>query len=619
MKKYLILLTVFIFSCQSNLNPNTNVINNNDQNKTTYSNGTSVDSVINKLIDKASNDGVDYNGEDKEFRSDFNISSSDKKQSNPSVAINNKGEFVVSWIRLSKTKDFIEIYARKFFSDGTKTEEFKVNNEPLKVSDIDRMSSSNFTYKSKPKVSIDDNGNFSISWRNNKKLYLRSFDSSSKPIFPQIKITELEFDTTEFDMDLNNGNTYILYNSFSSNFRGYTFKKIDTSGKLIKEVYINNELSKMSRINVNSYGDVNVFTNNNLYKINSDGNESLLSKFDIKDEYFNLAINHKSEYLIVLANEQDIFLENKRGTKTQVNSDKLESYFQTKSSVVLNDLNDYVIAWGSSSTEHHENYGIFAKIQNGTAKSTLNIKINSDNSVGFIANPSLAISNTSLFVTTWENWNDNKGEYSIFVRKIDINNPKIKNNVIKNTESYDCTPPSDYDPNPLKVPDNISDFDTDEGKQKFQALKDNIEKIKSKPVYSGSIEVKVNESVNNDLSSSYVKANDTDPTIFQTGTLILNFNKSVCKDKIFEKYKPIKVIKAGGYDLVKFDLSSIKIPDLEKLIREQNKYNLADITKLEFSSEDALKTMILLLDLKFNYRYSFSSVELNILSNKTNN
>jgi hypothetical protein len=615
MKKYLILLTVFIFSCQSNLNQNTNVVNNNDQNKTT--NGTGVDSVINKLIDKASNDQVDYNGEDKEFRSDFNVSSSDKKQSNPTVAINNKGDFVVSWVRLSKTKDFVEIYARKFFSDGTKTEEFKVNNEPLKVSDIDRMSSSNFTYKSKPKVSIDDNGNFSISWKNNKKLYLRSFDSSSKPTFSEIKIDDLEFDTTEFDMDLNNGNTYIIYNSFSSNFRGYTFKKFDISGKLIKEVYINNELSKISEINVNSYGEVNVFTNNSLYKINSDGNESLISKFDIKDEYFNLAINHKSDYLIVVTDTKDIFVANKKENKTKANSNELESYFQPKSSIVLNDLNDYVIAWGSASTEHHENYGIFAKIYNGTSKSELNIKINSDNSVGFIANPSLAISNTNLFATTWENWNDNKGEYSIFVRKIDINNPKTKNNVIKNTESYECIAPSDYDSDLLKIPDNISDFDTDEGKKKFQALKDNLQKIKNKPVYNGPIEVKVSaESVNADLSTSYVKANDTAPIIFQTGTLILNFNKSFCKDKIFEKYKPIKLATAGGYDLVKFDLSNVKISDFEKLLREQNKYNLADITKLEFSSEDALKTMILLLDLKFNYRYAFSTVELNILSDK---
>lgn len=616
MKRYLILLTVFLFSCQSNLNQSTNLVTNTNKDKIISSNGTSVDSVINKLIDKSSNEVTDYNSLDKEFRSDFNVSSSDKKQNNPTVAINDKGDFVVSWIRLSKTKDFIEIYARKFFSDGTKTEEFKVNNEPLKVSDIDRMTSSNFTYKSKPKVSIDDKGNFSISWRNNKKLYLRSFDSSSKPTFSQIKITELEFDTTEFDMDLNNGTTYIIYNSFASNFRGYTLKKIDISGSLIKEFYINNELSKISRINVNSNGEVNVFTNNSLYKINLDGNESLLSKFDIKEEYFNLAINHKSDYLLVLANEQDIFLENKMGTKTQVNSDKLESYFQTKSSIVLNDLNDYAIAWGSSSTEHHEDYGIFAKIYNGTDKSTLNIKINSDNSTGFIANPSLAISNTSLFVTAWENWNDNKGEYSIFVRKIDINNPKTKNNVIKNTESYECVPSPDYDPDPLKIPSNISDFDTDDGKKKFQSLKDNIEKIKNKPVYNGSIEIKVSESVNIDSSSSYVKANDTDPTIFQTGTLILNFNKSVCKDKIFDKYKPVKIIKAGGYDLVKFDLSNIKISDLEKLVREQNKYNLGDITKLEFSSEDALKTMILLLDLKFNYRYVFSAVELNILSDK---
>ncbi|MFN4152820.1 MAG: hypothetical protein ACK4IX_17890, partial [Candidatus Sericytochromatia bacterium] len=312
-----------------------------------------------------------------------------------------------------------------------------------------------------------------------------------------------------------------------------------------------------------------------------------------------------------------IFVANKKGNKTQANSDKLESYFQPKSSIVLNDLNDYVIAWGSASTEHHEKYGIFAKIYNGASKSELNIKINSDNSVGFIANPSLAISNTNLFATTWENWNDNKGEYSIFVRKIDINNPKTKNNVIKNTESYECIPPSDYDSDLLKIPDNISDFDTDEGKKKFQALKDNLQKIKNKPVYNGPIEVKVSaESVNADLSTSYVKANDTEPIIFQTGTLILNFNKSVCKDKIFEKYKPIKLATAGGYDLVKFDLSNVKISDLEKLLREQNKYNLADITKLEFSSEDALKTMILLLDLKFNYRYAFSAVELNLLSDK---
>ncbi|MFN4149656.1 MAG: hypothetical protein ACK4IX_01835 [Candidatus Sericytochromatia bacterium] len=89
MKKYLILLTVFIFSCQSNLNQNTSVVNNNEQNKTT--NGTGVDSVINKLIDKASNDQVDYNGEDKEFRSDFNVSSSDKKIFFPLMSIISPG------------------------------------------------------------------------------------------------------------------------------------------------------------------------------------------------------------------------------------------------------------------------------------------------------------------------------------------------------------------------------------------------------------------------------------------------------------------------------------------------------------------------------------------------
>lgn len=605
MKKSLLILSLLIFSCQSNLNES--------KDTTTVYNGTT-NSVISNLLNKSTNEGIDYNGLDKEFRSDFKVSSSDQKQSNPSVSINNKGDFVVSWVRLNKTKDFIEIYARKFFADGNKTDEFKVNSNSLKVSDNDRINSSNFTYKSKPKVVIDDNGNFSISWKNNKKLYLRTFDSNSKALFSEIKIADLEFDTTEFDMDLNKDITYIVYNSFSSNFRGYILKKIDFTSNILKEYQINNELSKLSKINVNSYGEVNVFTNNNLYKINESGNESLISKFETKGENVNLAINHKPEYIVLGTDGKNVFTTNSKGNSSEIQLEKVESYFQAKTSTVLNDLGDYIIAWGSNSTDHHENYGIFAKVQNGTSKNTTNLKINSDNSLGYIANPSLAISNTSLFAATWENWNDNKEEYSIFVRKLDINNIKTKNVVNNVTEKYECLPPNDYDP--LKIPENISEFDTEEGKIRFQTIKDTIAKIKNKPVYSGSIEIKYIESDTSDISRSYVKANDTTPVNYQTGVLILNFNKSICKDKVFEKYKPIKSVTSGGYELVKFDLSNIKTSDLEKLVKEQNKYNLEDITKLEFSSEEALKTMIILLDLKFNYRYAFNGVELNILKDK---
>jgi hypothetical protein len=110
-------------------------------------------------------------------------STTDDDQTNPSVAMNDRGEFVVSWSSYGQdARNSWGVYAQRFDAAGDRLGgEFRVNS----ATDNDQRSSS---------VAMDDAGNFFITWSSRQQhqqggsLYGRQYRSDGTPLGGEIQI-----------------------------------------------------------------------------------------------------------------------------------------------------------------------------------------------------------------------------------------------------------------------------------------------------------------------------------------------------------------------------------------------------------------------------------------------
>ncbi|MBD3169697.1 MAG: T9SS type A sorting domain-containing protein, partial [candidate division Zixibacteria bacterium] len=137
-----------------------------------------------------------YNDNGNPVGSNFRVNSNtdDTKQNAPSIDCDGEGHFIIAWqdYRNGDYPDNPDIYARKFFNDGTPVSaEFKVNSDTLHHRQLH------------PSVAVDDSGNFAVCWddyRNgeypdNPDIYCQKY---SPDLTPEDSNFIVNNDTTEY-------------------------------------------------------------------------------------------------------------------------------------------------------------------------------------------------------------------------------------------------------------------------------------------------------------------------------------------------------------------------------------------------------------------------------------
>jgi hypothetical protein len=117
----------------------------------------------------------------------------------PSIKMNNKGNYIISWCSIDVEKQSYNIYAQQYSADG------------IKLGDIFRISESDIRVDGemrRPTISFDKNRNFIVTWENrlNNKIYAQRYASDGTPIGNN-------FDISSEDSSLQHSPYVVLWNN----------------------------------------------------------------------------------------------------------------------------------------------------------------------------------------------------------------------------------------------------------------------------------------------------------------------------------------------------------------------------------------------------------------------
>lgn len=166
---------------------------------------------------------------DIQFGDDFLVNDdlTDKNQMFPTIAMNDSGYFVISWVDVRNNN--LDIYLQRFDKKGNKL------GRNIKVND-DNTSEDQML----PSIGIDKYGNFIVTWmdrRNrNYDIYFQRYNSSGLKLGNNKKVN----DDTGLEMQLNpkiavmrNGNFIIVWEDLRSGKSDIYFQRYDSSGNPI--------------------------------------------------------------------------------------------------------------------------------------------------------------------------------------------------------------------------------------------------------------------------------------------------------------------------------------------------------------------------------------------------
>lgn len=634
MKKISLLLVCFLISCTGIQN--------------TISNDVKKDPVSNTVTsesNKNSSEVVTSNTDS--FLKDFRIGSSRKSlQTNPSIAIGKKGG-VITWITYQNNG--FDVYAQLLDTKNNPVgKEFKVNSNKVLLTDA--YSKDLGTINSYPKVVMDKNGNFVISFysefdiSNNQqpnvelsqkamqKVYFRRYDSNGNPIgeefSPKFKINDLDDYLYSGDNFFLNEDGKILIAS------GKNIQYFDKDNKAIGNSIVCNEGNDISYAVHDEVGNFLVL----FEKYNSESGtsdlygqrysklgEKINTSFKIENYYIGykktmgLSMDKNGNFIVVGSrsnpiNEKGLFTFNLYAQKYSIDNKKVGNEIKVGFSDVepnirtfLKDDGEFVVTWGQELIRDQKN-DIFVKRfdKNGIEKEDM-FKANFLSN-GNTAKPDISFFNDN-FVVTWCNWNDNQEDFSIYARKYNLSS-KIEVDDINTIpkEKTDCSVSIEKIKNLTKYDGALNIKVIIDGKSidiNNQTKLDEI--IKQYNNASTSYDTFINFKLNsNPISFTNITANPEKTACLET---IKNNTGLIYKNFLFRFY------------LITPDYNKLNFDSLEDLLRkyiknEHSLYKSGDMgygifdtnttnKTIEFESLSSLINFWLFLHLKVNYNDLF--------------
>ncbi|MFZ5515210.1 MAG: T9SS type A sorting domain-containing protein [Candidatus Zhuqueibacterota bacterium] len=324
------------------------------------------------------------------FQVNDDIGSSD--QWNPSIAMDGSGNFVIVW------EDYCNCttYARRYNNSGSaQGTNFQVND--------DTGSSGQYN----PSIAMDGSGKFVIAWSDTRNgewdIYAQRYDSSGSAQGTNFKVND---DT-------------------GSSYQGAPSIAIDGSGNFVIawEDDRNGYYTDIYAQRYNSSGSAQG-TN---FKVNDDTGSSYQGAPSI-------AIDGSGNFVIAWKDYRngyypDIYAQrynssgSAQGTNFKVNDD-IESSDQSHPSIAIDGSGNFVIAWHD---ERNGDWDIYARRYNssGSAQGT-NFQVNDDTGSSDQWNPSIAIDGSGNFVIAWEDYRN--GDWDIYAQRYNSSGTGIEGN-----------------------------------------------------------------------------------------------------------------------------------------------------------------------------------------------
>ncbi|MFN8576156.1 MAG: hypothetical protein U0354_04805 [Candidatus Sericytochromatia bacterium] len=312
-------------------------------------------------------------------------------QKSPAIAINNSGEFIITWERYnfieptldsfqlepfqpidSYTNNKTNIYAKKYDSFGQAIDsEFLVNNNnnyPENIKDSEKV----------PSVGIDGGGNFVVTWINIRNEYTNPEYETN---MPKLINSYTSINAKKFNSNLNPIGEKFQVNSNISTTTNY----LSDVWRLGKPTIAMNSLGNFV-ISWN-YGDLSFYGTNVYVK-------KYASTLQVLKDEFKVSV-----YDIYSRGEQQISIDN--------NDNFIISWFATDgfSNVFGSKLTPFAIFADGYSPPPPQGYGAYAKRFNSSGnalESEFRVKAFTTD---IVINPQIAMSNINNFIVTWTNKN----------------------------------------------------------------------------------------------------------------------------------------------------------------------------------------------------------------------
>jgi hypothetical protein len=325
-----------------------------------------------------------YNNDGFKIGTEFPVNSTTNgDQSNPAIAMDGNGNFIIVWNSFNQDGDSKGIFAQRYYSDGT------VNGPEFPVNTTTIGSQYN------PAVAMNSAGDFTISWSNDYTgIYAQSYHSDGTVNVPEFHVNSSYGDQSSVAMDTA-GDFVVSWQGSS----GIYVKSYYSDGSVnLTESLVNSHLTISGSVAMDNDGDFVVAWSN---------------------VYWGIYAQSYNRYGAVTVPEFEVYPRFTQETYNNYSGNWLAP------SVAMDSSGDFVVSFTSAADQDGSAYGISAKRYNsdGTMIGT-QIQINtSTENLQF--QPSAAMDSEGDFVITWSDndWYGNPthdgDSYGIFGRRYD--------------------------------------------------------------------------------------------------------------------------------------------------------------------------------------------------------
>ncbi len=259
-------------------------------------------------------------------------------QTNPSIAIDSDGDFVISWQSQNQevsTGNYFGIYAQRYNSNGaTNGGEFRVNTYTTNT-------------QSNPSVAIDSDGDFVISWSSLSQtgdtsygIYAQKYNSSGGPVNSEIHVNSTtasiqKFPSVAMDDDGDFVISWVSNNQDASTTYGIYAQRYNTSGAVAGGEFLVNTFTTSNQSNPSA-----VMDNTGNFVIAWESNNQDGSQYGVfAQRYSNLGATQGNEF--------------------RVNT--FTSDVQKASSVAMDSNGNFIVIWQSNNQDGNLN-GIYGQM-----------------------------------------------------------------------------------------------------------------------------------------------------------------------------------------------------------------------------------------------------------------
>jgi hypothetical protein len=367
---------------------------------------------------------------------EFNVNTyTTNSQFNPVVAIDDDGDFVVTWQSLEQEGDDYGIYAQRYSADGVaQGSEFKVNTHTT-----DRQTN--------PSVAMDADGDFVVTWQGQNQ------DGSNYGIYAQRYSAEGVAQGSEFQV-----NTYTINNQLNPAVA------MDADGDFVVTWQSYGQDGSNYGIYGQRYdkdGSVNNGAQGSEFRVNTYTTNNQLNPAVAMDADGDFVVSYQGgsgSGIYAQRYDKDGSVNNgTQGSEFRVNT--YTNINPQNPSVTMDADGDFVVTW-QSENQDGSGYGIYAQrydkdgsVNNGAQGSEFRVTTYTINNQ---RNPSVAMDADGDFVVTWQSYGQDGSYDGIYAQRYDKDGSV--NNGAQGSEFQVNTYTNSFQRNPSVAMDADGDF-----------------------------------------------------------------------------------------------------------------------------------------------------------------